>query len=313
MEEEKELRVLSMEDFRGSDIPADNPLEQLLLVAAVASSVLRNEEKKKEKKNRERGRLAPREKILKKAAAPPVPLAEKAALIIRLPLPNKRVLATAKDILIKKPLIMTKNQKKKQKIRSHLQPSNSLPSLPNSLHIFSHHHPGECSTSTTHVTNSAAVAVAVPEMSHRLKNRITEISGTDVVLVIQKKLSSTDVSRNHNRLSIPLRQVKSEFLTAEEKDLCLSQRNASGKKLAGMEVPLVMVDRPHVQYLDEFMGIQLKKWDMKKEKGSTSSCYVLVSEWNDIVARTGLRSNDDIQLWSFRRNTHLCFALQLVT
>ncbi|XP_057960361.1 putative B3 domain-containing protein At3g24850 [Malania oleifera] len=156
--------------------------------------------------------------------------------------------------------------------------------------------------SSLHSTESA-------EMSHRLRNGIIQIGGIDILPVIRKKLSSTDVSSNHNRLSIPLNQVMSEFLTPEEKNFYLSQRNASGKKLVGMEVPL-MVDHPRAQDLDVFSGIRLKKWDMKKEKGKTSSCYVLVSKWNDVVAKTKLENNKDIQLWSFRRKTQLCFALR---
>ncbi|XP_057960358.1 B3 domain-containing protein At3g25182-like [Malania oleifera] len=158
--------------------------------------------------------------------------------------------------------------------------------------------------SSLHSTESA-------EMSHRLRNGIIQIGGSDILPVIQKKLSSTDVSRSHNRLSIPLVQVMSEFLTMKEKNFYLSQRDTSGKKLVGMEVPL-MVDHPHAQDLHVFLGIRLKKWDMKKEKGKTSSCYALVSKWNDVVAKTMLQNNMDIQLWSFRRNTQLCFALQLV-
>ncbi|GMN43746.1 hypothetical protein TIFTF001_012952 [Ficus carica] len=56
------------------------------------------------------------------------------------------------------------------------------------------------------------------KMPANLKNRIVEIDGEEFTFVLQKELSSTDVNRNNNRLSVPERlRARAEFLEEEEK------------------------------------------------------------------------------------------------
>ncbi|XP_057975329.1 B3 domain-containing protein At5g24050-like [Malania oleifera] len=167
-----------------------------------------------------------------------------------------------------------------------------------------HQEQGEPSNPTAlRQINPSSVHSNAIGMPYYLRNYISRISGTDMVLVIRKRLSETDVNPNHNRLSIPFRQARAEFLTAQEKQ-SLFERSHDGKKLKGMEVPMIV--HP---VLGEFVSVNLKRWDMKKGNGKTSSSYVLVSAWNKVVTDHMLRRDDEIQLWSFRRNRQLCFAL----
>ncbi|KAJ4980612.1 hypothetical protein NE237_031449 [Protea cynaroides] len=63
-------------------------------------------------------------------------------------------------------------------------------------------------------------------MPGHLWNAINEYGGDDVMWVIEKTLTATDVSWDHNRLSIPENQVRSEkFLTDVER------RHASQKEI----------------------------------------------------------------------------------
>ncbi|KAL5767933.1 hypothetical protein ACOSQ2_014716 [Xanthoceras sorbifolium] len=50
-----------------------------------------------------------------------------------------------------------------------------------------------------------------------LRSHIERMKGSDVVLVMQKKLTTTDMDTHQNRLSVPRGKVRKEFLTEEEK------------------------------------------------------------------------------------------------
>ncbi|MBA0771225.1 hypothetical protein Gotri_019719 [Gossypium trilobum] len=51
--------------------------------------------------------------------------------------------------------------------------------------------------------------------------------------------------------------------------------------------------------------INFKWWDMRK-----NSMYVITTSWNSIVKNNRLKVEDVVQLWSFRVNSTLYFALQ---
>ncbi|CAK9149550.1 unnamed protein product [Ilex paraguariensis] len=116
---------------------------------------------------------------------------------------------------------------------------------------------------------------AIPEilplpLPVQFKNLIQNMGGSQEMLIIQKPLYKTDLSRNHGRLSIPRKQIKNDFLTPEEKMLL----NESELKVKLIE-----------PCLDDCY-IHLRKWEMK-----TSSIYVLVNIWNEVLSKNGLEED----------------------
>ncbi|RVW69629.1 B3 domain-containing protein [Vitis vinifera] len=113
---------------------------------------------------------------------------------------------------------------------------------------------------------------ATPELPVILRNRIRAIGGSDVTFVIQKPLFKTDVSSGHNRLSIPLNHIQQSFLTPKESE-------------------------------------SLRKWNMKKASGNSTSMYVLVTNRKSVTERNSMKEDETVQLWSFRIKSKLGFAL----
>ncbi|KAJ9164211.1 hypothetical protein P3X46_023813 [Hevea brasiliensis] len=140
-----------------------------------------------------------------------------------------------------------------------------------------------------------------PDLPSDLRRRIEEMDGTAIELVIMKQLSQTDLSKNHNRISMPLKQILNEFLTVEEKEK-LNHRD--GKRLKGIDV---MVVGPSES--DDATKMCLKKWDM-----NTNSSYTLVSGWYSLVKANKelLKENTIAQFWSFRIKGELWFRLVIV-
>ncbi|KAJ8761381.1 hypothetical protein K2173_001511 [Erythroxylum novogranatense] len=144
-----------------------------------------------------------------------------------------------------------------------------------------------------------------PDMPGEFKNRIQEMGGTVVELIIQKPLFETDLKKGEGRLSIPANQIQSHnFLTDEEKEL-LNMLDERGK-LKAIETKVI---GPNAT--EGATNMNFKKWNMKKPNGSGSSSYVLTTKWNSLVASNSstLKVGNTIQLWSFRQEERLCFAL----
>ncbi|EYU30319.1 hypothetical protein MIMGU_mgv11b021846mg, partial [Erythranthe guttata] len=56
--------------------------------------------------------------------------------------------------------------------------------------------------------------------------------------------------------------------------------------------------------------VKLSRWDMKKGNGkNTCSNYLINGKWRHIVERNRLEPGDVVQLWSFRIDQELHFAL----
>ncbi|GFY95265.1 hypothetical protein Acr_10g0006500 [Actinidia rufa] len=118
-----------------------------------------------------------------------------------------------------------------------------------------------------------------PTLPQQFKDRIRELNGTDVKLVIEKGLSRTDMKDNENRLAMLLLQVRLEFLTDEEN--------------------LFLRD--------------MRRWEMRKKKGKSSYSYVFIGEWNKVRYRNKLKEGMIVQVWLFRREDGgLGFALVIV-
>ncbi|GJZ56580.1 DNA-directed DNA polymerase [Tanacetum coccineum] len=136
------------------------------------------------------------------------------------------------------------------------------------------------------------------EVTEQLESCIREtIKGSEIKLVIQKHLYMSDLIKSQNRLNMPINQLETkDFLTDEEKtDL------ESGKEIV---VPLL---GPTLRMYAEPM--KLKIWHMPRTNN-----YVLMNKWYDFVEanKDYLKHLSTIQLWSFRVDHQLYFALAVV-
>uniref|UniRef100_A0A7N2N2P5 SMC hinge domain-containing protein n=1 Tax=Quercus lobata TaxID=97700 RepID=A0A7N2N2P5_QUELO len=105
-----------------------------------------------------------------------------------------------------------------------------------------------------------------PKLPQNFQNIIDTMGGTQLVLVIQKPLTKTDLNRHNARLSMPLSQINGSFLREAER-VYLDQQQA-------MEVPFM-------EPSGKVNKIVLRQWDMPKESGKKSSCYVMIKSWNE--------------------------------
>ncbi|XP_023550644.1 B3 domain-containing protein At2g31420-like [Cucurbita pepo subsp. pepo] len=127
---------------------------------------------------------------------------------------------------------------------------------------------------------------SIPEMSDGMRERIVEMGGREIHLVIQKQVQHTNISKNHGRLSLPINKLRFDFTTEEERRLLNEHENKNKK---GMDV-LIIDD------VGREKSICLKKW-----KIGSSDTYCLMTQWNALVEETALKAGEHIQLWSFRK------------
>ncbi|KAF7848632.1 hypothetical protein BT93_L1779 [Corymbia citriodora subsp. variegata] len=128
-------------------------------------------------------------------------------------------------------------------------------------------------------------------------DKVIEMGGRDVRLVVQKKLSATDMNPSQSRLSIPKSQILQGFLSDQE------IRTLDSKD--GIRVFLID------PCLELHQGLQLKKWCY----GSKTFSYVLTERWNAVAhphKPNGLEKDAVVQLWSFRQDGNLRFCLTKV-
>ncbi|KAK6925998.1 B3 domain-containing protein At2g31720-like [Dillenia turbinata] len=124
-----------------------------------------------------------------------------------------------------------------------------------------------------------------PDLPVEFKNAIAEeFRGTHIVLVIQKRIFASDVRPGQNRFSVPVRQVRTEFLTEEEK-----------RKLNNEDLSVVLI-----QPCLESIKMNMKTWVMAKENGKASSSYMLKTEWGKVVKKNNIKEGEIVQLWAFR-------------
>ncbi|KAL4378282.1 hypothetical protein GQ457_02G029370 [Hibiscus cannabinus] len=135
-----------------------------------------------------------------------------------------------------------------------------------------------------------------PDMPEAFKICIQDMGGTEIKLVIQKFIRVADLDPQQNRMSMPLKQVRCEFLNEVEKEK-LSRRQA---------IQVVLVE-PRVVVSE----LNLNKWDV----GKTSSSYVLNGRWHkNVVKNNGdsLKPSAVVQIWSFRVGTNMQLGFALV-
>ena len=91
-----------------------------------------------------------------------------------------------------------------------------------------------------------------------------------LVLVIWKPLTKTELNRHNAWLSMPLSQINGSFLREAEREY-LDQQQA-------MEVSFM-------EPFGKANQIVLRQWDMTKESGKKSSSYVMIKSWNEVVEK----------------------------
>ncbi|KAJ4981689.1 hypothetical protein NE237_032526 [Protea cynaroides] len=155
---------------------------------------------------------------------------------------------------------------------------------------------------TTQMDEDPRQQPTTPTMPRELLNAIHEHGGDDVMWVIEKTLTATDVSSHQNRLSIPENKIGSEkFLTDAER------RQALQKKIPVDVLVLGIGFRK-----PELWSLIFKKWRMNK-----SGIYVLIKNWGKLVVDSNLHMGDIVQIWSFRVSQNggrkkLCFAINVL-
>ncbi|XP_058214126.1 B3 domain-containing protein At3g25182-like [Rhododendron vialii] len=142
------------------------------------------------------------------------------------------------------------------------------------------------------VDNVVLLPEIVPDLPDEFKERIRNLGGTKATLVIQKELEATDVSIDHKRLSLPWGKLKDKHFVCGEKKAF----RQNGKGVPKMAVRLIAENgREH--------EIDIRQWNMAK------GIYNVVKGWNDVVHDHGLCAKWIVQLWSFRVEGNLWFAL----
>ena len=144
--------------------------------------------------------------------------------------------------------------------------------------------------------NKKGKMVVDSEATTQLKEFITseKISGSDMKLVIEKTLYASDLKRSQNRLNMPFTQVQThDFLTPEEKQV-IDIKTALKVQIMG----------PNLQMREKPLSLRI--WNMSRARN-----YVLTSNWCDFVEenKNVLKENTTIQVWSFRKDEKLCFAV----
>ncbi|KAB2608280.1 B3 domain-containing protein [Pyrus ussuriensis x Pyrus communis] len=155
--------------------------------------------------------------------------------------------------------------------------------------------------------NKTSYVCPPPDLPEEYKKLIIgKMNGTELTLLIQKKLYPTDVNPNHNRLSLPPLQVLSgSFLTSNEIETLNPKHSRKSRDLGFLNIPFI---DPSLK-LKEKKGINLSLWTLSN---SNRKSYVLKTGWGKVVKKNKLVAGDVIQVWSFRANgnqLHLAIVL----
>ena len=116
-------------------------------------------------------------------------------------------------------------------------------------------------------------------------------------MVLQKKLFKSDVDKGQGRVTMPVRECGTRLSLTEEEKQMLEVRDKKDS-LVGIRVKVI---EPGLQERE----LTFKKWNYKEN----TSSYVLVNSWFEVVVKNELKDGDEIQIWTFRINGKLAFAL----
>ncbi|KAL9682801.1 hypothetical protein QQ045_014610 [Rhodiola kirilowii] len=116
------------------------------------------------------------------------------------------------------------------------------------------------------------------------KDMIEQMGGSDLRMIIQKGLTETDLSRSHNRLSMPSTLWISAELQSSE-FLMMLENNGNN-----INVSLPIIDAN----LKVWESVSLRMWKM------TKTLLVIAGEWNNVAAANALKVKDVVQIWCFK-------------
>ncbi|XVE62692.1 hypothetical protein DITRI_Ditri06bG0140100 [Diplodiscus trichospermus] len=142
---------------------------------------------------------------------------------------------------------------------------------------------------------SSSESDQIPE---KLKNYIKNIQASRPVFIIEKRLNNSDLNEGQGRLSIPESKINADQFLARQEIEKLNQDRA---------LPVKLIEIGTDPVVETSMRLKKRRSD-----------YVLTEKWSEVRRRyeEKLRSADGvhavIQLWSFRHNSRLCFALNVV-
>ncbi|KAL5063221.1 hypothetical protein RYX36_024970 [Vicia faba] len=134
-----------------------------------------------------------------------------------------------------------------------------------------------------------------PELPSHVNDMIKVLNGSDIKYIMCKELFKSDLNNNLNRLSMPITQIKSDFLTEIEK-ATLETRDQEEKPIG---IKVTVLD----PCFNEF-SLFLKKWNMK-----TTSIYILHQDWTHVLLENKFKENQKLDIWSFRVNEKLYLLL----
>ncbi|CAN0890566.1 Putative B3 domain-containing protein At3g24850 [Linum grandiflorum] len=112
---------------------------------------------------------------------------------------------------------------------------------------------------------------------------------------MQKKVTRTDISTHHKRLSIPPTKIANEFLTDAEKNELKEHK----------KIKIGYFVDPDMNVWDSD-GVSFRRWNMDK-----GFIYNIIGDaWQQVLEKKQLAAGDDVEIWSFRsRSGDLCLAL----
>ncbi|KAL1537705.1 putative B3 domain-containing protein [Salvia divinorum] len=164
--------------------------------------------------------------------------------------------------------------------------------------------------SSTNPAKRGNTLTRTPTPAERLTNMIRQLSRRFGIApppppkpVIEKPLFATDLSPQHNRLSIPISQIADDFLTEAEKH----RLRGENRRTNYLDVKITAVAEAEALSMET---AKLCRWDMRKGIGrKTSSTYIINSKWHAFAKKNNLTVGLVVQLWCFRLREELCFAI----
>ncbi|KAK9078991.1 hypothetical protein SSX86_000660 [Deinandra increscens subsp. villosa] len=125
-----------------------------------------------------------------------------------------------------------------------------------------------------------------------------EMRGSDIKLVIEKVVYESDTLKAFNRFIMPINQLSNnDFLKPHEIHILTNTKESNrGIDVSLLGPTLKMYEKP----------MRLKMWRM-----GNSVNYVFATAWHAFWAENEqyLKKESKIQIWSFRVDGQLCFAV----
>lgn len=138
--------------------------------------------------------------------------------------------------------------------------------------------------------------VPTPELPISVRTKIEQLGGTETMIVVQKQLFASDVLPDQGRLLIPTTLMNPKFLRPEE---AKSLDQFYARKQGSKDFRALIIEP----------SLKASKVSLRRWAGKRGMTHFLVHGWTSIVVSNGLRAGQMVQLWSFRIDANLCFAL----